>query len=113
LIETLEAAMLADPRHWQKHYHGTVQEQALARRFSLSDRIRYYWSNPTVQKALKKFLANLDALEMPLSLLSQYSPDAYRAIRSGELLNSASEIILYQIRSVLDDYSFACGRIKS
>jgi len=113
LIETLEAVMLGDPRHWQKHYHGTSQELALARKFSLSDRIRYYWPNPTVHTALKKLLKNLDALDMPLSLLSQYSPDAYRAIRSGELQNSANEIILHQIRSVLNDYSIACSKMRS
>ena len=34
----LEAAMLADPSHWQGHYPGTADEQRLARAFSLSDR---------------------------------------------------------------------------
>jgi D-tagatose-1,6-bisphosphate aldolase subunit GatZ/KbaZ len=113
LIETLEAAMLREPHHWQKYYHGAEQEQAERRKFSLSDRIRYYWPDPTVQAALEKLLANLKMVELPLSLISQHLPEASEAIRTGRLQNSANSIISYKVKSVLDDYSFACGNKSS
>ena len=113
LIETLNAVMLRDPRHWQAYYHGTPDEQAFARLFSLSDRIRYYWPDPAVQAALNKLMANLEAVKIPMTLVSQYLPDAYRAIRAGQLQNSISNMISYKINLVLEDYAFACGNSNS
>ena len=48
LMAVLDQAMLRDPRHWQKYYHGSAQELAFARKYSLSDRSRYYWSDEQV-----------------------------------------------------------------
>jgi D-tagatose-1,6-bisphosphate aldolase subunit GatZ/KbaZ len=109
LIETLEATMLRDPRHWQKHYRGTEQEQAFARKFSLSDRARYYWPDPSVQAALKKLFLNLENATIPISLLSQYAPRVFELVRTGELPNHATSIVDHSIRTVLDDYNAACG----
>ena len=41
-IETLEAAMLDNPNNWIKHYHGSTKQIALCRKYSFSDRARYY-----------------------------------------------------------------------
>ncbi len=108
IVQTLETAMLKNPRHWQTHYPGTQMEQAHARKFSRSDRIRYYWPEPAVQAALQKQLINLKDRSLPLSLLSQFLPDVHDAIGSGRLENKASDIISFMIECVLDDYSAAC-----
>ncbi len=73
----LDRAMCADPRHW-KAYHGEGDEEDLRRRrqFSLSDRARYYWPVPEVQKAVQRLFANLDTRRLPRGLVSQYLPDA-------------------------------------
>ena len=85
LRETLEAAMLADPRHWQGHYPGNPDEQRFARAFSLSDRCRYYWPVPQLAAAVERLLANLTERPIPLPLLSQYLPRQHDAIREGRL----------------------------
>jgi D-tagatose-1,6-bisphosphate aldolase subunit GatZ/KbaZ len=109
LIETLEEVMLRDPRHWQKHYRGTDRQQAFARKFSLSDRVRYYWPVPEVQAAVEKLISNLDSIVIPLPLLSQYAPRMYARLRMGELPNRAASILECSIRNVLEDYEAACG----
>jgi D-tagatose-1,6-bisphosphate aldolase subunit GatZ/KbaZ len=98
--------MVCHPEHWQKYYSGTPREQAFKRKYSLSDRARYYWPNPAVQAALDRLLANLDSIPLPLSLISQYIPDVYRDIRAGSLPNTASWMVSHRIRSILGDYIF-------
>ncbi|HNB52489.1 MAG TPA: D-tagatose-bisphosphate aldolase, class II, non-catalytic subunit [Anaerolineales bacterium] len=106
--QTLEAAMLRQPGYWQKYYSGTLTEQAFKRQYSLSDRIRYYWTAPEVQTAFARLLHNLGAQSVPLSLVSQYFPDLYEAIRVGELPNRADRIILARVEKVLRGYRRAC-----
>ncbi len=38
---------------------AALAEQAFARKYSLSDRIRYYWPQPEIQTAMGKMIANL------------------------------------------------------
>jgi D-tagatose-1,6-bisphosphate aldolase subunit GatZ/KbaZ len=109
LIEILDAVMLRDPRHWQKHYRGTQEQQAFARKFSLSDRVRYYWPDAAVQAALKILFSNLEQVVIPLPLLSQYAPRAFEHVRAGTLSNSATSIVDQSIHAVLDDYDAAGG----
>jgi D-tagatose-1,6-bisphosphate aldolase subunit GatZ/KbaZ len=109
LLETLDAAMLRDPRHWQKHYRGTQEQQAFARKFSLSDRVRYYWTDAAVQAALKKLFSNIEQVTIPLPLLSQYAPRVFELVRAGELPNRAASLVDQSICAVLDDYDAACG----
>ena len=106
-MAALEDAMLRDPRHWQKHYHGSSQELAFARKYSLSDRARYYWPDAKVQAAFNRLLANLSAHPLPLALLSQFAPGQLARIRDGRLANKPEEIILDRIDRVLEDYQMA------
>ena len=46
LATEMEAVMLADPRHWQSHYHGGAEQERWLRHFGYSDRVRYYWPSP-------------------------------------------------------------------
>jgi len=108
--EHLDAAMLANPIYWQKYYPGDEQAQSLARRYSFSDRSRYFWPVPQVHAALQQLLANLDQESIPLTLLSQYLPLQYERIRHGVLDNSVGALVLDKITLVLDDYSYACGQ---
>jgi D-tagatose-1,6-bisphosphate aldolase subunit GatZ/KbaZ len=110
LKETLEAVMLADPTHWQKHYTGSPQELRIARQYSLSDRIRYYWNVPAVQQALGRLVINFGDNPIPLPLLSQYLPRQAEAIRDGRLDNSLNELIHFAIATVMENYWQACFR---
>ena len=109
LIETLDEAMRRDPQHWQKHYHGTPEQQAFARKYSLSDRIRYYWPAAQVQVALERLMRNLGEKPLPLTLLRQFAPWQYDRIREGETENSPQGIIRGRVGKVLEDYEYACG----
>jgi len=104
----LTFAMRAAPKFWNKYYLSGGRQLALDQQYSLSDRIRYYWPVPAVEAALNRLLANLDANPPPLTLLSQYLPLQYEAIRTGRLRPRARELVLHSIEQVLQQYSAAC-----
>jgi D-tagatose-1,6-bisphosphate aldolase subunit GatZ/KbaZ len=106
----LETAMLSNPAHWRSYYHGSADEMRLARIYSYSDRCRYYWGDATVQQELAQLRANIDASPPPPTLVSQYLPLQYEAIRSGRLRANAEDMIRDHIQNVLRVYSAACGR---
>ena len=108
LLPILNDAMNRDPRYWQKYYPGNAQEQAFKRKFSLSDRIRYYWPDVYVQQALTILLNNLNHKPLPLSLLSQYAPRFYECVRHNENPNTPEGLITTRIENVIEDYAFAC-----
>lgn len=108
--EVLDAAMTADPRHWRKYHTGPEPAQRLARRYSLSDRSRYYWPDPEVQAALERLMGNLrSAAPLPPALLSQFLPVQHARCRAGQLAPEPDALILDKIEDVLADYASACG----
>ena len=108
LQDVLEEEMLAFPLYWEPYYQGSAGERHYSRRFSLSDRVRYYWNRPRVQSSLDKLLSNLNARQIPLSLISQFLPRQAGCIRQGRLSSTASALINDKIGEVLDDYCHAC-----
>ncbi len=109
LLEVIESTMLQEPEHWQNHYRGSSLECSLARKYSLSDRIRYYWGKPAIQSALVQLLHNFGERPLPLSLISQYFHSLYAPIREGRMRNSANSLMAESIALVLQDYSAACN----
>jgi len=107
--ETLEAAMLRDPAYWRSYYHGDEDEVRLDLTFGYSDRCRYYWTRPVVQEEIDRLFDNLGERPIPLTLISQYLPLEYEAIRSGELRTVPELLIGYHIRRVLRVYADACS----
>jgi D-tagatose-1,6-bisphosphate aldolase subunit GatZ/KbaZ len=105
----LDETMLNKPKYWQKHYTGDKSEQALARAYSYSDRVRYYWPEQTVQESLQRLFSNLKKDPPPLNLVSQYFPDQYWKIRERLLENDPVQIIYDCVRTVLKYYSRAAG----
>ena len=107
--EVLDQAMLGNPVHWRAYYRGADREVHFARCYSYSDRSRYYWPEPAVQRELERLLANLSAFAPPLTLISQYLPEQYDSIRAGSIPNTPASLIQDRIRKVLRTYSAACG----
>ncbi len=107
LSEALEKAMVEDPAHWKGYYTGTEEQKRLARKFSLSDRCRYYWTLPAVQEAVGRLLSNLSAVAIPLTLLSQFLPLHYRSVREGLLSRDPKALLTESVRLVLSGYSSA------
>jgi D-tagatose-1,6-bisphosphate aldolase subunit GatZ/KbaZ len=110
--ETLEAAMIGNPVHWRKYYAGDQAALRFARKYSYSDRSRYYWPDPAVQSALGRLLQNLTEDPPPLTLLSQYLPRQYAAVRIGAARNLPDDLIRSKILEVIDVYAAAVGSIR-
>jgi D-tagatose-1,6-bisphosphate aldolase subunit GatZ/KbaZ len=109
LPEVLDAAMIENPVHWKNYYHGDENGLRIARKYSYSDRVRYYWPQPSVAAALQQLLHNLTANPAPHSLLSQHLPQQANTVRFGFLLNQPGALIRDKIQEVLWQYSYACG----
>lgn len=106
-IDVLEKEMLKNDKDWVKHYHGTELEQHIARKYSFSDRSRYYFSHPAVVKAQEKLFSNFDGVEIPLPLLHQYMPLQYNKVRDGKLKNNAHDLVKDAVVCVVEDYNYA------
>ena len=112
LKENLDKAMRDDPVHWKKYYSGTKQQQSFKRKYSLSDRSRYYWPYESVRKAKDRLFENLRKEQIPLSLLSQFMPSQFYKVLNGTLANDPNELVLDYIRIIAGIYSRACGLSK-
>ena len=100
--------MIAKPKYWASHYHGEAEQQVILRRYSYSDRLRYYWTEAPVQKAVTKLLANLARTRIPETLLSAMLPEEYLAVRQGSIDAEALSIVLHRIQRSLAPYAAAC-----
>lgn len=112
LREALEKAMLENPVHWKTYYRGDDTAVQIARKYSYSDRARYYWAQPAVAAALGRLIDNLSSHPTPVSLLSQFLPRQAEAVRSGALQNEPSALIRHKILEVVDEYAFASGMLQ-
>ena len=110
--DSLEQAMLENPAYWKSYYRGNEDELRFARKYSYSDRVRYYWPNPTVSQAVEHLVANLTTNPAPLSLLNQYLPSQAEAVRTGDLMNRPEDLLRHKVLQVIDQYAFACGMRK-
>ena len=107
--ESLEKAMLENPAYWKSYYRGNEAELRLARRYSYSDRVRYYWPHPAVSGAVQHLVDNLTANPAPQSLLSQYLPQQAEEVRAKRLANRPEDLIRHKVLEVIDQYAFACN----
>ena len=110
VTDTLEAAMQENPSHWKNYHHGNEAALRIARKYSYSDRSRYYWGVEKVRAAVEKLTQNLEEHTAPVSLLSQFLPNQAAKIRAGELANRPRDLIRSKICEVTSVYSFACGQ---
>ena len=106
-IETLENVMMSNPKNWLKHYHGSEQEKFIARKYSYSDRCRYYFSLPEIKSSISKLFANIDSVQIPAGMLRQYMPRQYKRVRDGKLDMKASALVKDCVASVCEDYNYA------
>ena len=106
-IETMDSVMLENDGSWRKYYHGSPERQAFKRKYSYSDRCRYYLPDQRIGAAEKRLLENLDTMGIPLSLLSQYMPIQYTLVREGRLSCRAEALLTSRIENCIDEYLFA------
>ncbi|MDF1489336.1 D-tagatose-bisphosphate aldolase, class II, non-catalytic subunit [Tessaracoccus caeni] len=109
LVAVMDEVMVNDPGDWASYYEGSAHEQAIARKFSYSDRIRYYLPNPTIVAAYDRMVANLTQTGIPEPLISQYLPKQFDRVREQQLAPTAHELIVDRVRDALRPYAAACG----
>jgi D-tagatose-1,6-bisphosphate aldolase subunit GatZ/KbaZ len=109
LRAVLEARMLARPEHWVRYHRGGEEAQRIARAYSYSDRLRYYWPDPEVEGAVRRLLENLERAEIPLPMLAARLPLEYARVRAGELVPEPRALVLDHVAAVLRDYRRACS----
>lgn len=109
-IDVLEDTMLKSPDNWEKHYHGNKDKLRLARKYSFSDRCRYYLPVPEVKDAVATMLRNLNTVKIPLTLLSQFMPIQYTKVRNRQLDNNPESLIKDRVVNCIDEYIYGCKR---
>jgi D-tagatose-bisphosphate aldolase class II non-catalytic subunit len=105
MLKVIDDVMKADPRYW-RDYVGDDSRARLDRVFGLSDRIRYYWPNAAIQKALKALAANVDGASGEVGLIAQFAslPEGW----AGSGLPLSQQIIQARVGAVVAKYSGAC-----
>jgi D-tagatose-1,6-bisphosphate aldolase subunit GatZ/KbaZ len=107
LKDTMLAEMKRDPRYWSAYYVNP-ERLDFDLQYSLSDRIRYYWTAPVVVQACTQLFECLAARGIPMTLISQHLPMQYAAIREGKLNNDPRELVVDAVQQVLCHYERAC-----
>jgi D-tagatose-1,6-bisphosphate aldolase subunit GatZ/KbaZ len=105
----LDEEMLSAPASWEKYFEGDPQYLQFARKYSYSDRSRYYWDNPKLQNAVQALINNLSQHPLPETLISQFMPCQYRKIIEGQITNHPLSLIYDRIIDRFEDYAYACG----
>ena len=108
LKRVLEEVMLDNPKYWLKYYPGSNDEQRFKRKYSYSDRSRYYWPNKRMLSAVGTLFVNLRTKVPSPTLLNQYLPRQYNAWRRGEVALNPQDLAEFHVREVLKVYSAAC-----
>ena len=108
LLEIIEQTMVAHPEAWKPYYAGDSKQQALLRRFSYSDRVRYYWHYPEIADSVNRLIGNLSRTKIPESILSLFLPVQYTRVRTGEIADDPTSLIVDKIKDVLRIYAQAC-----
>lgn len=108
--KVLDNEMLKETKYWSKHYNGTQKEITLKRKYSFSDRCRYYMPTQPVEDAKNKLIQNLKINGIPLNLLSQFMPIQYTKVREGVLQNEPEALIMDRIINTIDEYLYATNQ---
>ena len=106
-IEVMEETMMKDPGNWKKHYHGSDSDLAIKRKYSFSDRCRYYFAQPEMRAAVEKLFANMSEVSIPLGMLRQYMPLQYIKVRDGALSTDPRELVEDCVIHLVEDYNYA------
>lgn len=102
--DVLEQKLMQQPKHWERYYHGSEGELAFARRFSLSDRCRYYLEDEQIKAAIARLVSNINAKAIPFGLVSQYFSAQKEAALACKGDISAEWLIKERIRDVIRTY---------
>jgi len=104
-IETLDKAMVRNPKHWEKHYSGN--NISLLRKYSFLDRTRYYMEDLEVSKAINLLIHNIETSDIPFALILQYLPEFSNDIKMNKIKLNFNDLLDSKISKILDNYYYA------
>jgi len=91
--------------YWRDYYQGTPSEIALLRSYSYSDRIRYYWSDPAVARALERLIRNLRDADLSETIVSQH----FAGLEFGDIPTDPEALIARHVQLCVQRYFRAAG----
>ena len=109
LSSTLDKLMSDQPVYWEKYYTGNEKQKSFKRKYSYSDRLRYYWPMKELEECKDQLYKNLECYKIPASLLSQFMPSQYYQVKEGLITAKPKELVINYIQTVTGIYSRACG----
>ncbi|NLJ70752.1 MAG: class II D-tagatose-bisphosphate aldolase, non-catalytic subunit [Clostridiaceae bacterium] len=101
--------MDSKPDNWKKYYFGDSKDIEIKKKYSYSDRVRYYLSDASVTEAINKLFNNLDNTIIPLGLLHQYMPEQYYKVKNHELELKSEALVMDFVNPFIEEYFFAAG----
>lgn len=109
-IDFLDKIMVENPKDWKKYYHGNEIEKELQRKYSFSDRSRYYLANDEINLCIKQLFKQINSIDIPLGMIKQFFPNSYLKLRKGEIQKKSESLVKSNIKDVLKDYEYAIKR---
>jgi D-tagatose-1,6-bisphosphate aldolase subunit GatZ/KbaZ len=108
LTSTLMSALEHDRSHWRRYYVNGGRETVGAVLEGRLDRVRYYWTVPQVDRALKQLFKNLETSPAPADMVMRHLPVLSEKIATGADAIPPRAIVLDALTSALADYHRAC-----
>lgn len=105
IIHVIDSVMNADDRHW-RGYVARGDQQRQHKLFGLSDRVRYYWPDPNVARAVEILHVNIDTVNLPQDLLARH---VGADLNTDAGLPLSARIIDAKVGAVVRKYLAACG----
>ena len=106
-IDELEKVMIENPKYWQNYYCGNELEQKLSRKYSFSDRSRYYMSREDINLTISELFENIDSSDFPLGMVKQYFPSAFEKILNDNYPSDAKSLVKSNIIDEIAKYLYA------
>ncbi|WP_405306869.1 class II D-tagatose-bisphosphate aldolase non-catalytic subunit [Methanobrevibacter sp.] len=106
-IEVLDKIMVDNPKDWEKYYLGSEHEKQLSRKYSFSDRSRYYMSREDIELIIEDLFLQIDSFNVPLGLIKQFFPNAFNKILTENYPSDSKSLVKSNIIDVIDDYFYA------
>ena len=97
--------MTEKPANWDAYYNGTRAEIERLKIYSYSDRIRYYWADPSVNAALETALDNLSEEVLPETIVSQ----AFMGLEFGSIPSEPHALLEQHVQRCVGRYFQASG----
>lgn len=102
--EVLECKLMSNDKYWRNYYHGSEQDIAYARKYSLSDRCRYYLEDESIKESIDRLRTNINAVSLPFGLISQFFPEQKEHVLTTDTTTTAEMLIKERIKDVLKTY---------